>query len=375
MSGLRMAVVTALSKPKSTLWQSVKPAVALRSPLNTAIWHRSFSSSIPNKQQNDHSTEALDSYSRTVCSVVEKAGRSTLSIRVRGAAGQEGAGSGFVISPDGFVITNDHVVAGKSHVTTQDVNGVTREAAVIGTDPDTDLAVLRLPTDREGLQHVNLADSDNIRIGQLAVAIGNPLGLSSTVTAGVVSAIGRSLRGRTGRLIDNLVQSDAAVNPGNSGGPLLNAAAEVIGVTTAIIPSPGGGLSFSVPSNTCSFVASELISHGRVRRPFLGIIGRSRMIPELLARKLGIPTPTAVECVDVPTTGAAAKAGVRQGDLIVLLDGNPVTSVDTLHSLVTAKSRGDCVTVSVLRDGGRGNAENLRVTLGTDQGPLQQNQP
>jgi len=338
-------------------------------PVAAAVLHRNLRRKMsvlaPATADSRKAQAPLDVYSQTVVDVVGSAGPSVLSIRTKKAiTGQEGAGSGFVISPDGFVVTNDHVIGGARSVEAVDINGGVLTAAVIATDPATDLALLQVPTGtRSLLPHVELADSDSVRIGQLAIAIGNPMGLSSTVTAGVISALGRSLRGSSGRMIDNLVQSDAAVNPGNSGGPLLNAAGAVVGVTTAIIPAPGGGLSFSVPAATCSFVVSELLSHGEVRRPSLGIIGTSRPIPESLAKKLRLPIPTTVECIEVAANGAAAAGGLHPGDLLVMLDGQPITCMDALYRLVSSKAHGDTVMISVIRNGGRGTAENLTIQL------------
>ena len=317
------------------------------------------------------STEAaaLDAYSQVVTRVVEQVGPATVAVEVgRHDGGSGGAGSGFFISPDGYFLTNDHVVAaaGGADIQVRLLDGRALAASVVGTDPTTDLALCRADGATENVPHTEFGDSNKLRVGQLAIAIGNPLGFSSTVTSGVVSALGRSLRGSTGRMIDNVVQSDVAINPGNSGGPLLDWQGNVIGVNTAIIPAPGGGLSFSVPSATATFVVAELMAHGRVRRASLGILGRTRPISPALAQPLRLPTATTVELVDVPLEGPAGVAGLRPGDLLVAVNNLPVTCMDELFRVVSDREVGSDVLVSVLRSDGRGGhgaAENVLIQL------------
>jgi len=322
-----------------------------------------------------------------VTGVVERCGPATVAVGVS-ASGGEGQGSGFVISPDGYMVTNDHVLGppGEVKVLARLEDGRMLPAEVVGRDPPTDLALCKL--DSPGfVPHLERGDSTALRVGQLVVAIGNPLGFSSTVTAGVVSAVGRSLRSQSGRLVDNVIQSDVGLNPGNSGGPLLDARGRVVGVNTAIIKAPGGNFSFSVPVNTMDFVVSELISRGEVRRGTLGIIGRSQPVPPALARALGLNpavsaagssglqgsglgatfgkgSNTVVQVVETPAGGGAAAAGVRPGDLLLAVDGERVPTLDDLYRIVGAKSAGTVVHLSVLRDAGGGTAENVAVVLG-----------
>lgn len=311
------------------------------------------------------SNKALDSFSQTVTSVVDSMGPATIAVELQGQQGQQGgAGSGFFISPDGFFLTNDHVVASVVQqggtMQAKLLDGRQIGAEVIGTDPTTDLALCRT-IGNDAVPYTVLGDSEELKVGQLVVAIGNPLGLGATVTAGVVSALGRSLRGRNGHLIDNIVQSDVAINPGNSGGPLLNSVGDVVGVNTAIIAAPGGGISFSVPSSTASFVVSEILSHGHVRRAALGIMGSTRMIGQKLARDLKLDRATTVEVAGVTPGGPADQAGLQVGDLLVALDSVPVTSMDSLFSMVARKPIGDQAMLSVIRANGK--AENLMITL------------
>eukprot|EP00041_Stephanoeca_diplocostata_P026698 m.723718 g.723718 ORF g.723718 m.723718 type:complete len:423 (-) comp23024_c0_seq2:1734-3002(-) len=309
----------------------------------------------------------LDAYSRTIISVVESAGPATVAIGARHVHG-EAAGSGFVISPDGYVVTNDHVIGAANAVQVHLTDGRTLSANVVGCDPATDIALCKIES-RTNLPFVSLTDSSTLKVGQLVVAIGNPLGFASTVTAGVVSALGRSLRAQSGRLVDNVIQSDVGLNPGNSGGPLLTSHGKVAGVNTAIILAPGGNFSFSVPSNTLNFVVTELIAHGHVRRGHLGILGRTIPINPQLARALGLKSLTTVQAMRIDASSPGHTAGIQERDLIVAVNAQPIASMDDLFRVVASNAAGSTVTVSVIRDAGAGVAENLRVVLGASGVP------
>jgi S1-C subfamily serine protease len=284
----------------------------------------------------------LDAYSRAVTGAADRVGPSV----VRVASG--GVGSGVIIAGDGLVLTNSHVVGGRKRVRLTLVEGNETEAQVIGDDPDTDLALLRAELPR-GTPAAVLGNSKALRRGHLVVAIGNPLGFESTVTAGVVSALGRSLRSRGGRLIDDVIQTDAALNPGNSGGPLVSAAGEVVGINTAMIAG-AQGLCFAVSSNTALFVVGEFIGHGRVRRAHLGIAAQTFPLPRRIAVALG-SSDRAVRVGDIEPNGPAAAAGLKVGDIIFALDGSQVTGADDLIALLNAPRIGRPVQLSVLRAG------------------------
>jgi S1-C subfamily serine protease len=280
----------------------------------------------------------LDAYSRAVVHAVDEVGPSVVGVEVRrgarrgrGRGEQEGAGSGFVVTPDGFALTNSHVVHGASDVEVRLRDGRTLGAQVIGDDPDTDLAVIRF--EAKDLRAVRLARTQALRVGQLAIAIGNPYGFEATVTAGVVSALGRSLRAQSGRLMDNLIQTDAALNPGNSGGPLVSSRGEVIGVNTAVI-LPAQGLCFAVPADTALFVAGRLIKDGRIRRAWLGLGGQTAPVARTVARFHGLSADTGVLVLSVEPKGPAAAAGVQEGDVIVGLAGQEVKGIDDLMRLL-----------------------------------------
>lgn len=293
----------------------------------------------------------LDAYSRAVVSAIEAVGPTVVSITVAGrsrgrAAGPRGAGSGVLIAPDGYVLTNSHVVGGAAELEVTLTDGQRSGARLVGDDPGTDLALIRL--DASGLPYAALGDSAALRVGQLVIAVGNPLGFQSTVSAGVVSALGRTLRSTTGRLIEDIIQTDVALNPGNSGGPLVDARGRVVGINTAII-AMAQGISFAIPVNTAKWVVAHLLRYGRVRRGYLGIAGQSRPIDRRLVRLHRLPEPRAVEIVAVEPGGPAARAGLREGDLVIAADGRPITRVEELHRVLAEWPIGQPVTVTILR--------------------------
>jgi S1-C subfamily serine protease len=295
-------------------------------------------------------TEILDAYSRAVTSVADSVGPAVLRVETRGPNGRPGGvGSGVVIAPDGLVLTNCHVVEGAKEVRLQDAEGRVMEARPLGVDPDTDLALLRAGSARD-LPHAALGDSKKLRRGQLVVAIGNPLGFESTVTAGVISALGRSLRAQNGRLIEDVIQTDAALNPGNSGGPLVSSRGEVIGINTAVIMG-AQGICFAVASNTAQFVLSELIQHGRVRRGYIGVSGQTQAVPRRYARNAGIENTSGAMVTGIEPNGPAAHAGLMTLDTIVRADGQSVTGVDDLIRLLNSERIGRGIAFEVLRRG------------------------
>ena len=299
--------------------------------------------------------ELLDAYSRAVIGVVERVGPAVVSIGVKKQAatapfGGEGAGSGLVFAPDGFVLTNNHVVENASRVEVRMADGNEYAAQVVGTDPATDLAVVRASA--SGLPTAELGNSDSLRVGQLVIAIGNPFGFQSTVSTGVVSALGRALRGRAGRLIENVIQADVALNPGNSGGPLVDSRGRVVGINTAMI-AMAQGISFATPVNTAKWVVSELIARGKVRRAYLGLAGQTIPVTRQIQRYFELETATAVRVVSVEAQGPARRAGLRERDLIVALNGKPITSVDDIHHLLATLPPNSPVSLTVLRNGAR----------------------
>jgi S1-C subfamily serine protease len=296
-------------------------------------------------------TELLDAYSRAVMGVAEKVGPAVVAIGARkpsGRNGTEGSGSGVILTPDGFVLTNNHVVEGAEELEVVMTDGRAFAAQIVGTDPPTDLAVIRISDG--SLPTAELGDSEGLRVGQLVIAIGNPLGFQSTVSAGVISALGRSLRSQSGRLIDNVIQTDVALNPGNSGGPLVDSRGRVIGINTAMI-FMAQGISFAVPINTVRWVVSELVMHGKVRRAYLGIGAQSRPVNRRLQHRLGLPSASVVEVAAVEPGGPAAGAGLRRGDLIYALGEALVATVDDLHRLLSKWPAGAAVEVRLLREG------------------------
>jgi S1-C subfamily serine protease len=301
--------------------------------------------------------ELLDAYSQAVVRAVEEVSPSVVSIEVgpaphdRGRSRDarrepQGHGSGFLFTPDGLILTNSHVVHGASRIEVGLGDGRRVSADLVGDDPDTDLAVVRIEPPQ--LKAVRLGDSQLLRPGQLVIAIGNPYGFQTTVTAGIVSALGRSLRARSGRMMDNIVQTDAALNPGNSGGPLVSSRGEVVGVNTAAI-LPAQGICFAIPSNTAQFVASRLIRDGRIRRAYIGIGGQTAPLPRGLVRFHELPAATGVLVLSVEPGSPAAGAGVIDGDVIVSLDDHPVAGIDGLQRLLTEARIGVAAPVVVVR--------------------------
>ena len=274
----------------------------------------------------------LDAYSQAVVRVVETVGRATIGVMPPRNQHQGGQGSGFVITPDGYALTNSHVVAGRDKLTATTQDGDRLDAEVVGDDPATDLALLRLAA--RDLPLCTLGDSAALRVGQLVIAIGNPLGFDSTVSTGVVSALGRSMRSQHGRLIESVIQHTAPLNPGNSGGPLVDSRGRVVGVNTAVVYM-AQGLGFAVPGNTARWVIGELITHGKVRRPFLGISAGVAPIERRLVREFDLLSDRAVEVAALEPKGPAERAGLQTGDLIVSVNDRLVTSVDDLHQVLS----------------------------------------
>jgi len=291
-----------------------------------------------------------DGFSETVIRVVDDVGPAVIGVRRTSRSNDlyDGAGSGVIISPDGYALTNNHVVRGAGRIEGVLHDGAVVEADVVGADPDTDLALLRL----HGKNHraAELSDSDALKVGELSIAIGNPLGLQATVTVGVISALRRTLRGEAGRLIEDVIQTDAALNPGNSGGALVDAHGGVVGINTAII---GGaqGICFAVPINTAKLVIPELMREGRVARGWFGIAGQTQELSRALVRRLGLDVESGVLVVAISNGGPADAAGLRVGDVVLKLDGSPTASVDAVHKLLARDKIGRKVALDVLRDG------------------------
>jgi S1-C subfamily serine protease len=297
----------------------------------------------------------LDGYSQTVSGVVDNARDSVVNIRVwhtphnsrasRNHHG-EGSGSGFIITPDGYIVTNSHVVHDAAEIRVSLADGRSYPATLSGDDPDSDVAVIRI--NAPDLEHVQFGNSNRLRVGQIAVAIGSPLGFQQTVTAGVISALGRTMRAQSGRMMENIVQTDAALNPGNSGGPLLNLRGEVIGVNTAIIPS-AQGICFAIASNTVEFVAAWLIKEGRIRRAWLGIHGQTAPVHPRIARHLGLKNSQGVLVLNVEADSPAARAGLREGDLLVGFKNHAITSLDDLQRLLVGSEIGVQSALAIVR--------------------------
>ena len=311
--------------------------------------------------------ELFDAYSRAVVGAVDTVSPSVVSIEIHGPSpsssnatprhtpGPRGQGSGFIFTPDGFVLTNSHVVHRAQHIEVALTDGRRFPADLVGEDPDTDLAVVRIAGTQ--LVAARLGDSQTLRVGQLVIALGNPYGFQCTVTAGVVSALGRSLRSQSGRLIDNLIQTDAALNPGNSGGPLVTSRGEVVGVNTAVI-LPAQGICFAIAMSTAQFVAGRLIKDGRIRRSYLGIGGQNISLPRRLVRFHNLAAEKGVVVVSVEPNSSAQHAGVHEGDVIVGYGDRTVASIDDLQRLMTEEQVGSRSTLTLMRRG-----EKITLTI------------
>jgi S1-C subfamily serine protease len=302
-------------------------------------------------------TEILDAYSQAVMSVAERVGPSVVNITMKRHAKAKtpngivpfeatGSGSGVIIAPDGYILTNSHVVHRASAIDVTLADGRTLPARLIGEDPDTDTAVIRI--DENDLPAAELGDSDKLKVGQMVIAIGNPFGFQATVTAGVVSAVGRSLRGQSGRPIDNIIQTDAALNPGNSGGPLVDSHGRVVGINTAIIQF-AQGICFAIPINTVRWITGLLIRDGKISRAYLGISVETRPIHQRLVRHYELLNKTGVGIVEIDNDGPSAKAGIMQGDIIVALNGTTSYSVDDMFRVLTKIESGADINLTILR--------------------------
>src|SRR4051794_6571028 len=305
-------------------------------------WFQSIQN--PDHSQDEHSDELptgnrpvvrdanlLDAYSQAVIHVVETVSPAVISVTAQDSDGRGGGGSGFIVTPDGYALTNSHVVEGRTKLQAETAEGDQLRAEIIGDDPATDLAVIRLAA--SGLPYAQLGDSDALRVGQLVIAIGSPFGFQSTVSTGVVSALGRSMRAGDGRLIENVVQHAAPINPGNSGGPLVDSRGLVVGINTAII-AMAQGLGFAIPSNTAEWVLQEILAHGSVRRRQLGIVANVTRLPRSVVRALDLLADQGVEVREVAPRSIADLAGIRPDDVIIALADRLVTSIDDLHRLL-----------------------------------------
>src|SRR6266446_5384263 len=313
---------------------------------------------IPSSGHSESGDEVMDAYSRAVINAAEKVSPSVVYIEVRHAAGSRGgrarripqesrgSGSGFIFTPDGFILTNSHVVHGSKRIEVTAADGRQFQADLIGDDPDTDLAVVRI--NAPNLVPAHLGDAQKIRVGQLVVAIGNPYGFQYSVTAGVVSALGRSLRAQSGRLMDAVIQTDAALNPGNSGGPLVNSRGEVIGVNTAMI-MPAQGIFFATSIDTAKFVAGRLIRDGKVSRSYIGLAGHNVPLPRRIVLYYNVEVESGILVVSFEENSPARKGGVREGDIIVGFDEHPTQGIDDLHKLLTEERIGHESSLTVIR--------------------------
>ena len=309
--------------------------------------NRSLSESAPDlSPPHRHDDDLLDAYSAAVTSAAARITPSVVNVEVSAQGKRRGGGSGFLFTPDGFILTNSHVVTGATSIEVTLADGTRCTASVVGNDPHTDLAVVRISAPTQ--TPARLGDSDSIRPGQLVVAVGNPLGFQATVTAGVVSALGRTMRAQSGRLIDSVIQTDAALNPGNSGGPLVNARGDVIGVNTAVILG-AQGICFAIAINTAKFVAMRLMRDGRIERSYIGVAGQSAPLHRRIVRFFDLPVENGVLVLSVEKDSPAAKAGLQEADVIVAFGERPVASVDDLHRLLTEEEIGKRSELSVIR--------------------------
>jgi S1-C subfamily serine protease len=311
----------------------------------------------------------LDEYSRAVVSAVERVAPAVANIEIQQQSKNRprdigGSGSGFVIAPDGFILTNSHVVHSATRLVVNLSDGRDYPAQLVGDDPETDLAVIRI--DAPHLVHVRLADSESLRVGQIAIAIGNPFGFQASVTAGVISALGRSMYSQSGRLIDNIIQTDAALNPGNSGGPLVNSAGEVIGVNTAMI-RPAQGICFAIASNTARLVAGWLIRDGRIRRSYIGVAGQNVPLHRRVIRFYNLPLETGVLVVSVEKDSPARSAGLREGDIIVGFNDRPIGTIHDLHKMLVNEQIGVPTKLLVIR-----HTEKLELSVLPAESPVRE---
>jgi S1-C subfamily serine protease len=295
--------------------------------------------------------ELLDTYSRAVIAVVDAVGPAVVGISTRsaqpeGRSARIGSGSGVIITPDGYILTNEHVVRGAKRLTATLQDGMSLDAAPVGADPATDLALIRAGA--SALPYAAMGDSSALRVGQLVIAIGNPFGFQSTVSTGVVSALGRALRSGDGRLIENIIQHTAPLNPGNSGGPLVDSKGRIVGLNTAIIPM-AQGIGFSIPSDTAKWVVSQLLTFGRVRRGHLGIAAQQRPLTRRLVRFFRLNVENGVEVLAVAPESPASRGGIREGDIIVAIDGHDVASVDHIHKFLAESPVGKPVSLTIIR--------------------------
>lgn len=302
------------------------------------------SSASQQRQRSD--SDLLDAYSQAVVRVVETVSPGVLSINPPRGENRGGSGSGFLITPDGFALTNSHVAGGRKRLTATTSDGDRIDAELVGDDPATDLALLRLQS--RDLPVTTLGDSEGLRVGQLVIAMGSPLGFQSTVSTGIVSALGRAMRGQEGRLIENIVQHTAPLNPGNSGGPLVDSRGHVVGINTAVI-AMAQGLGFAVPAATAKWVIGELMAHGSVRRPLLGITAGLTPIPRRLIKSLDLLSDQAIEVTTVAPGTPADEAGLEPGDWIVAIHGRTIESIDDLHQILSRPRASDGLLLSIVR--------------------------